>query len=477
MKDCKIPNDLTLKKSKSANLSTQKHITTLTKSTTSASVAKKMTLSTPQNKQSTKSESVIEKMSNSAPSKLHKSGVTSVSPFKANQTLSPPVSPKNNPPTPNSGNSNKPHREKIIDEILKTESDYVDSLNILSTMYYYPLKYAPRLGLVIFKPGDFEKIFYGFETIRLLNKELLQELKNCLASKTIYNVCGKIFNMFAPSMKLYIDYVNNYGNTIKLINEYEKTNDNFKRFLQTNMEDVDCQLRGLTDFLIMPIQRVPRYVLLLQQLKGKTEPNHSDYNDITNALSTIESIASYINNQKKDYENKEKVALVQQRMNPKTLPLMKEGRYLILEGVLYIKNEEFIPPKKNIKKKEGKPLPAPELLGLKEVELFLMNDLIMWAEKDIKYGYLNEICRMDLWDIVDCDAVSKWDIPFYPLDDTQYRGFALKSHTRDIVIPTFYALQHNVHSTWVSTIKEKFPEAADIKAKELDRKVKAIKTV
>lgn len=478
IKDSMKSFEPTLKKSKSTHIETRKSITpTKTVQKTSQTPPNKSTyqnntISTPQTKGVMHNE-LNSKTTSSAPSKLRKSSITSVSPLK----ITPSPAPPKVTPQPLSPVSDKSHREKIIDEILKTESDYVDSLNILSTMYYYPLKYSPRMGLVIFRPGDFEKIFYGFETIRLLNKELLQELKNSVASKTLYNSCGKVLNMFAPSMKLYIDYVNNYGNTIKLIKDYEKSNENFKKFLQSNMEDVDCQLRGIQDFLIMPIQRVPRYVLLLQQLKGKTEQSHPDYSNITSALTTLESIATYINNQKKDYDNKEKVALIQQRMNPKTMPLMKEGRYQIMEGIVYVKNEEFIPPKKPIKKKEGKPLPAPEILGLKAIELFLMNDLILWAEKDVKYNYLNEICRVDLWDIVDCDTVENWEVPFYPLEESQYRSFTLKSHSRDVDIPTFYVLQPTEHASWLSTIKEKFPEAADRKAKELDRKVKAIKTV
>src|SRR5690606_36044483 len=110
---------------------------------------------------------------------------------------------------------------------------------------------------------------------------------------------------------------------------------------------------------------------LLQQLKSKTDESHEDYQNISNALSTIESIAEYINNQKKDYEDKEKVTIIQQRLNPKSEPLLKEGRFHVFDGIVYIKNNNFIPPKKPIKVKPNKPDPPAELLGLKEIELFL----------------------------------------------------------------------------------------------------------
>ena len=98
----------------------------------------------------------------------------------------------------------KSQREKIIDEVLKTEEDYVDSLSLVREKYLIPLKYAPRLGISIFKPGDLEKIMYGIEPIFVLNTALLGDLKLRKHDKTIYDQCGSILHRYAPSMKLYI---------------------------------------------------------------------------------------------------------------------------------------------------------------------------------------------------------------------------------------------------------------------------------
>jgi len=273
-------------------------------------------------------------------------------------------------------------------------------------------------------------------------------------------------------MKLYIDYVNKYNNTIKLISEYEDSNDTFRKMLLTSMEDVDCQFRGLKDYLIMPIQRIPRYVLLLQQLKSKTTEDHEDYVEISKALTTIESIAGYINNQKKDYEDKEKVTIIQQRLNPKHEPLLKEGRFHIFDGIVYIKNQSFLPPKKPIKIKPNKPDPPAETLGLKEIELFLMNNLILWTEKDSKQNFLNEIKRIDLWDIIDCIQTESYKVPFYQIDDGKYKGFTLK--TRDnFEIPNFYVQQPEKHAFWMNKIINEYKDATVKKNEELDRKAKA----
>lgn len=373
--------------------------------------------------------------------------------------------------SPPSSSSDKSIREKIVDEILKTETDYVDSLNILRDMYYLPLKYAPRMGVSIFKPGDFEKMFYGLDTILLLNKEFLIELKIKKSSGLLYKQCGKVFNLFVPSMKLYIDYVNKYDNTLKLIKEYEEHNDAFRKLLQSNMEDIDCHLRGIQDFLIMPVQRIPRYVLLLQELKNKTDETHEDYIEILKALQSIESIAGYINTQKKDYEDKAKVTLIQQRLNPKGEPLLKEGRLLIWEGVVYIKNPTFVPPKKPIKKKPNKD-PSPDALGLMEIEVFLLNDLIFWAEKESKHGYLNELRRIDLWDIRCCEETEPYSVPFYPIDQGKFRSVRIISPV-DPYIPPLYVENSVIHSKLMSLLTQEVKEATQKKAEELNRKAKA----
>lgn len=131
-------------------------------------------------------------------------------------------------------------------------------------------------------------------------------------------------------MKLYIDYVNKYDNTVKMIRDYAQANPLFDSYLkvsdlksnqylipQQGQDDPDSKGRGLTDFLIMPVQRIPRYVMLLQQLIKYTPDNHPDYSAINTGLSKISEIAGYINSQKKDYDSKTRVAEIQNLFGPK----------------------------------------------------------------------------------------------------------------------------------------------------------------
>lgn len=374
------------------------------------------------------------------------------------------------PSSEKTSKKDKTQREKIIDELIKTEEDYVDSLALIREKYLFPLKYAPRLGVSIFKPGDLEKIMYGIEPIFGLNSELLGALKLRKHDKSLYDCCGATLDRYAPSMKLYIDYVNKYDTTIKKIKEYEDSSPTFKHFLSATSEDPDSNSRSIYDYWIMPVQRIPRYCLLLNEIMKYTPADHSDYSFIKQALLQIQKIAEYINDGKKKYDSQEKVTMIQQRLNPKSLPVIRERRTWVNEGIVYMRNPLFIPPKKPITVKKGKPEPLPEALGLIEVEFFLLNDLIIWATKDPKHGYLNDLGRIPIQDLITCDERAALSVPFY--DNTaMYKAFTLRIQDQDEdSAPFFYCTDHSSCDKWIQQIKETFQKTAMERASELERR-------
>merc|ERR1712137_505856 len=55
-----------------------------------------------------------------------------------------------------------------------------------------------------------------------------------------------------------------------------------------------CQGKGLKDFLIMPIQRLPRYNMMLEDLLRKTEPTHCDYVNLEAASQKISAVCEHV---------------------------------------------------------------------------------------------------------------------------------------------------------------------------------------
>jgi hypothetical protein len=67
-------------------------------------------------------------------------------------------------------------------------------------------------------------------------------------------------------------------------------------------------------FAVMPIQRIPRYQLLIQELLKKTEVGHPDHDDLQLALTKIQQLAEEMNSSKRDSELIGKVADVQKSL-------------------------------------------------------------------------------------------------------------------------------------------------------------------
>lgn len=117
-------------------------------------------------------------------------------------------------------------------------------------------------------------------------------------------------------MKTYTTYVVNYTEALGAISELRQTNPGFKstnilallifflnklefsNFLQEQRTNHPQRL-DLFDLLITPIQRIPRYQLLLQDLTRNTPENHNDYPNLTFALEKIQEINIYINEEQK----------------------------------------------------------------------------------------------------------------------------------------------------------------------------------
>ena len=70
--------------------------------------------------------------------------------------------------------------------------------------------------------------------------------------------------------------------------------------------------RKLEALLIVPIQRVPRYRLLLSELISYTEPEETDV--LKAALNQIEAVARHINEQIRDQENMQRMIRIQRSL-------------------------------------------------------------------------------------------------------------------------------------------------------------------
>ncbi|WWC62684.1 uncharacterized protein I303_105281 [Kwoniella dejecticola CBS 10117] len=109
-----------------------------------------------------------------------------------------------------------------------------------------------------------------------------------------------------------------------------------KTFLKRCKEHPKHSQINLESYLLLPIQRVPRYKLLLEDLAMCTPPRSDGVRDtLDDALNEIASLASLMNEEKREADSRLRLLSWQQRISRSgPSPLVQPHRKLILEGPL-----------------------------------------------------------------------------------------------------------------------------------------------
>jgi len=235
------------------------------------------------------------------------------------------------PLSPASGHKERlAKKERVHQEVLSTESTYVNSLRYLIDAFAHPLKSNPNLGLA---QVDATILFSNVEIIAMLHGRLLADLQETP------NV-GKVILKMADFLRMYTEYLNQYEQSMEVFQRNRK-NKKFQRFLKQQREDPASKGLDLCSYLIMPVQRIPRYELLLREMLRFSTPDDSDYADLQSAFEKIRDIALYINDRKRRLENANKLLEIQNKMD-KEVRLVSRSRQFLKEGEM-----------KKISKKKG----------------------------------------------------------------------------------------------------------------------------
>lgn len=223
-------------------------------------------------------------------------------------------------------------RDQIANELLVTERTYVELLGICVEQFLKPLR-AETTGLL--PPDKVAAIFSNLEDILQMNTVLLHDLEERMQAWSEAQCIGDLFVRLAPFLRIYTAYVSNFDDASATLEACEKL-PAFAAFLKERFEDPVCKGQSLRSFLILPVQRIPRYRLLLEDMVKNTRTTHADYAPLTESLTTIKEVATQINDAVKKHENRMKIISIQQRINTlmSNLNLVEAHRLFIREGPL-----------------------------------------------------------------------------------------------------------------------------------------------
>ncbi|CAH1113184.1 unnamed protein product [Psylliodes chrysocephalus] len=218
--------------------------------------------------------------------------------------------------------SRRNKREKSLLEIVNSEIKYVHQLEIIIMFFLKPTQERKLL-----RSEDFQTLFGHITPIHNINKELLLELEESS------NNVAKAFWRIAPFFKVYSVYACEFKNILNILQNARTLNPQFAKFVENQESRPEVQSK-LSALLITPIQRVPRYKLLLTQLLELTEPSEDDYTSLAECLEKISEAADHINKIVEDQENMQRLLELQRCLKSGEPNIIKPGRMLIKEGIL-----------------------------------------------------------------------------------------------------------------------------------------------
>jgi hypothetical protein len=146
---------------------------------------------------------------------------------------------------------------------------------------------------------------------------------------TTTTTIGDIMLTFTDFLKMYIPYANNFANGQAILQR--------KSFEQISTQAMAAGIPTLDALRITPIQRIPRYLLLVQEMLKNTSDEHPDKGLLQRAYEKIKVVAQQTNARMSASEMEAKVLEIQNNLWTATgsVPeLIAPGRILIKEGAV-----------------------------------------------------------------------------------------------------------------------------------------------
>eukprot|EP01103_Thecamoeba_quadrilineata_P017291 TRINITY_DN6063_c0_g1_i1.p1 TRINITY_DN6063_c0_g1~~TRINITY_DN6063_c0_g1_i1.p1 ORF type:complete len:925 (+),score=193.04 TRINITY_DN6063_c0_g1_i1:24-2798(+) len=227
------------------------------------------------------------------------------------------------------------YRTKIANEIYQTEKAYVSTLSSVIKLYIEPLRNHSETEQPFITSTQIKTIFSCLEVIYAYNKNLLESISQRFHSWSPNQYLGDIFLEINQYMKTYTQYVKDYEGAVKQLNVC-KLNPKFLDFLNQVQNLPESNKNTINSLLIMPVQRIPRYELLLRDLVRHTPKYHRDYSNLKEALACMQNISLYMEEKKKEYECIDRVHEIQKSFVGTAPILALPHRKYVREGPLLV---------------------------------------------------------------------------------------------------------------------------------------------
>ncbi|XP_019633770.1 PREDICTED: FYVE, RhoGEF and PH domain-containing protein 4-like isoform X3 [Branchiostoma belcheri] len=286
---------------------------------------------------------------------------------------------------------------KVAYEMLTSERSYVSKLHLLDQVFCKKLEEANIPADVVRGIFSHVKPIYQFHHDFLL-PQLEDRMKEWAEDKN--KKIGDLMKNFAPFLKLYGEYIKNFDVSMNLVNSW-MGKPKFAAVVEDIQMTEECGNLTLQHHMLEPVQRVPRYELLLRDYLKKLPEDSEDRPDTEKALELISKAAQHSNEAMKKIEKFHKLLEIHEQLNGE-VDVVSPTREFLLEGRIT-----------KISAKNGEH---------QDRYLFLFNDMLLCCNPSLVGNRFKIKRKMD----VDGMTVSKGNNPKEDTFVVQARQWALE---------------------------------------------------
>ncbi|XP_068122735.1 rho guanine nucleotide exchange factor 17 isoform X2 [Hyperolius riggenbachi] len=293
-------------------------------------------------------------------------------------------------------------RKHVFLTLLDTEQSYVESLRTLMEGYMKPLKQPENS--ILCDPSLVDEIFDQIPELLEHHEQFLEQVHHVVQNWPDVQTVGDILiQSFSKDIlvSIYSAYIDNFLNAKDAVRVAKEARPAFIKFLeQCTRENKEKQ--ALSDLMIKPVQRIPRYELIVKDLLKHTPEDHPDHGCLLGAQRKIKQLAERINKGMRSAEEAERDTRILQEIESH------------IEGM-----EDLPVPFRRFVRQEMV-VEVKAVGGKKDRSLFLFTDLLLCTTLKRKSGSLRR-SSMNLYtaaSVIDISSKYKllWKLPLEDVD-------------------------------------------------------------
>ncbi|XP_015811782.1 guanine nucleotide exchange factor VAV3 isoform X3 [Nothobranchius furzeri] len=208
-------------------------------------------------------------------------------------------------------------RSCCLSEIKQTEERYTETLESIEKYFLNPLK-------KFLSVAEIDNVFVNIPDLVKLHKSLMVDVQDSILNKNALNL-HQIFIDYKERLLIYGIYCSRVEIAIAILDLICKEKEDVRLKLEECSKRANNGKFTLRDLLVVPMQRVLKYHLLLQELVKHTQ-DAADKNNLKTALDAMKDLAQYVNEVKRDNETLREIDQYQRSIENLNQPLLTFGR-------------------------------------------------------------------------------------------------------------------------------------------------------